>query len=86
MKTIEIQRLANDFLNGGADRPEVTRIDRNQLYDTMGGCAYWTEKHYITKEMLLRHLNYQCSLLNGGIDENELNDCLNIFKKWVIQI
>jgi len=48
--------LANDFLNGGADRPEVTRIDRNQLYDTMGGCAYWTEKHYITKGMLLRHL------------------------------
>jgi hypothetical protein len=41
----------------------------------------------IRKEALLMHLRWQCIYLNGGIDEQELTDNLQIFKdKRIIMV
>jgi hypothetical protein len=69
-----------------ARNQSIKDISLDDLFDTMGGCAYWNEKHYIRREMLIKHLEYQCRYLNDGIDDEELNSNLKIFKKYVVMI
>jgi hypothetical protein len=41
----------------------------------------------IRKEVIVMHLRWQCLFLNGNIDEEELDNCLQIFKhKKIIMV
>ena len=53
------------------------------------GCALndFPKHKYIRKESIVMHLRWQCLFLNGGIDEEELNYNLQIFKdKRIVMI
>ena len=82
MTKSEIKEVVRDFLEDKVDRS--TSLD--DLFETMGGCAYWTEKKMIRKEMLVRHLGYQCKQFNGGIDEKELQECCEIFRTKILMV
>ena len=81
MTKAEIKEVVKDFVAGV--EPDVT-ID--QLFDTMGGCAYWEEKRHIRKDMLIKHLRYQCYNLNGRINDEQLSEECEIFRTKIIMI
>ena len=81
MTKSEIKEVVRDFIAGV--EPDITL---DNLFDTMGGCAYWTEKKHITKEMLIKHLRYQCYYLDGSINNEALSESCEIFKTKIIMI
>jgi len=81
MTKSEIKEVVRDFVAGV--KPDITL---NNLFDTMGGCAYWEEKKYIRKEMLIRHLRWQCFNLDGSINDEELKISCEIFRTKVIMV
>jgi len=53
------------------------------------GCALpeFSLFQFISKEVIVMHLRWQCIMMNGNIDEKELNECLQILKdKKVIMV
>ncbi len=36
---------------------------------------------YVRKEAIVKFLNWQCRYLGGGIDENELENCISLLKQ-----
>lgn len=51
------------------------------------GLSDFPQHKMIRKEVLVQHLKWQCKYLNGGIDEEELCNCLDNFKnKKIIMI
>jgi hypothetical protein len=83
----ELQKVKNALLNKEAFKNEnIKKITLDQLFDTMGGCAYWEGKKYRTFEMLVKHLEYQCRFLSGGIDYAELDTNLEIYRKHIVMI
>ena len=51
------------------------------------GLKEFPERKIIRKEVIVQHLRWQCIYLNGGIDEEELTNNLEIFKwKKIIMI
>ena len=81
MTKSEIKEVVRDFIAGVES--DVT-IDN--LFDTMGGCAYWTEKRHIRKEMLIKHLRYQCYNLDGSINDEQLKEECEIFRTKIIMV
>jgi hypothetical protein len=87
MNKKELKKVKDALLNEEAyTNPKIKSITLDQLFDSMGGCAYWEGKTTRTFEMLVKHLEYQCRLLNGGIDYEELDVTLKIFKERIIMI
>ena len=83
MTKSEIKEVVKDFLAGKGANTDITF---DQLYDTMGGCAYWDKKRYIRKEMLIRHLTWQCYNLDGSINDEQLKEECEIFRTKIIMI
>jgi len=79
----EIKEVVRLFLEDKVDRENISLDD---LFNTMGGCAFWEEKKHIRKAMVVRFLAYQCRYLNGNVNDQELSDCCNILKRKVIMI
>ena len=53
------------------------------------GCALSTFPlfKFVSKEVIVMHLRWQCLMFNGNIDEDELSNCLEILKhKKVIMV
>lgn len=51
------------------------------------GLIDFIKNKYVTKECIVNFLSYQCRMFNGGIDEEELSNCLFLLKdKRVIMI
>jgi hypothetical protein len=51
------------------------------------GLSDFPKGKYVTKEAIVNFLGQQCRYFNGGIDENELTNCLFLLKeKRVIMV
>ena len=77
----EIQ-LVVDELRSGESYPDVS-------ISPLTGCGLpdFPKKRHVRKEVIVQHLRWQCLYLNGGIDEEELDNCIQILKdKKVIMI
>ena len=83
----EIKQVIRDFTDRKADRSqEYKNITFDQMAIVMEGCAFWTEKHYIRKEILVKYLEWQARYLNGGVDEQELETCMWVMKNKVVMV
>ena len=81
MTKAEIREVVDDLRNGKT-YPDV---DTSPLY----GLALedFPKGKYVRKEVISNMLNWQCMLLNGEIDEDELDNCLRWWKeKRVVMI
>jgi len=41
---------------------------------------------YVRKEVIVNFLNWQCMYIFGGIDDDELTNCLHLLKKRVVMV
>jgi hypothetical protein len=75
-------KIVVDELRNGTSYPEVD-------ISPLSGCGLhdFPFGKIIRKEVIVMHLRWQCLFFNGKIDEEELCNCLEIFKwKKVIMV
>ena len=70
----EIKEVVNE-LRAGISYPDT---DISPLIGC--GLSDFPLKKMIRKEVIVMHLRWQCLFLNGNIDEEELCNCIEIFK------
>jgi len=76
----DLQTLVNELREGAC----YLNVDTAPLH----GCGLpdFEKGKMIRKEVLVQFLRWQCLMMNGNIDEEELCECLAIFKEKKIMM
>ena len=81
MTKADIIQVVDDLRNGKT----YPGVDTSPLFGL--ALSDFPKGKFVRKEVISNMLNWQCMLLNGNIDENELDDCIVWLKqKKVVMI
>ena len=81
MTKVEIKEVVNDLRNGKT----YPGVDTSPLFGL--ALSDFPKGKYVRKEVISNLLNWQCQLLNGEIDENELDECITwLREKRVVMV
>jgi len=75
MTKADIVEVVNDLRNGKT----YPGVDTSPLLGL--ALSDFPKRKIVRKEVISNLLNWQCMLLNGNIDENELVDCISWLKE-----
>lgn len=77
----EIKEVVDDLRNGKT----YPGVDTSPIFGI--GLSDFPKGKFIRKEVISNYLNWQCMMLNGNIDEAELDECLFCLKdKKVVMV